>query len=171
MGFQPVGTRYRFGLVSLHNHVMCVHAKSPQLCPTLCNPMDCSLPGSSVHETLQAKYWSGLPCPPPGDLPDPGIEPTSLKSLALAGGFFTTKATWEAHSVWHGPIIPQSYSHTAWLLLNSLIGTSTPRGWMWTNRKGIIQGFSHKEMSKGVGRTCRNEKNFLNLALCSLSSG
>ena len=36
------------------------------------------------------EYWSGLPCPPPGDLPDPGIKP------ALAGGFFTTSATWEA---------------------------------------------------------------------------
>ena len=34
---------------------------------------------------------------PPRDLPDPGIEPTSLLSLALAGGFFTTSATWEAH--------------------------------------------------------------------------
>ena len=34
--------------------------------------------------------WSGLPCPPPGDLPDPGIEPTSVASPALAGGFFIT---------------------------------------------------------------------------------
>ena len=34
-------------------------------------------------------YWSGLPCPPPGALPDPGIEPTSLMSPALKGGFFT----------------------------------------------------------------------------------
>ena len=42
------------------------------------------------------EYWSGLPCPPPGDLPDPGIEPTSLTSPALAGGFFTTNDTWEA---------------------------------------------------------------------------
>ena len=42
------------------------------------------------------EYWSGLPCPPPGDLPDPGIEPTSLLSPALAGVFFTTSATWEA---------------------------------------------------------------------------
>ena len=41
-------------------------------------------------------YWSGLPCPPPGDLPNPGIKPTSLKSPALAGGVFTTGATWEA---------------------------------------------------------------------------
>ena len=43
--------------------------------------------------------WSGLLCPPPGDLPDPGVEPMSLMSPALAGGFFTTNATWEALSV------------------------------------------------------------------------
>ena len=42
------------------------------------------------------EYWSGLPFPPPGDLPNPGIEPMSLTSPALAGGFFTTSATWEA---------------------------------------------------------------------------
>ena len=42
------------------------------------------------------EYWSVLPFPPPGDLPDPGIEPTSLMSPELAGGFFTIGATWEA---------------------------------------------------------------------------
>ena len=42
------------------------------------------------------EYWSGLPYPPPMDLPDPGIEPKSLMSPALAGGFFTTSDTWEA---------------------------------------------------------------------------
>ena len=41
------------------------------------------------------EYWSGLPRPPPADLPNPGIKPTSYTSLALAGGFFTTSATWE----------------------------------------------------------------------------
>ena len=41
-------------------------------------------------------YWSALPCPPPGDLPVPGIKPASLMSPAMAGGFFTTSATWEA---------------------------------------------------------------------------
>ena len=41
-------------------------------------------------------YWGGLPCPPPGDLHNAGIEPTSLMSPALAGGFFTTSATWDA---------------------------------------------------------------------------
>ena len=41
------------------------------------------------------EYWSGLPCPPPGNLPRPGIKLTSFTSPALAGGFFTTSATWE----------------------------------------------------------------------------
>ena len=44
------------------------------------------------------EYWSGWPCPSPGDLSDPGIEPASLMSPALAVGFFTTSATWDAHS-------------------------------------------------------------------------
>ena len=61
-------------------------AKSLYLCPTLCNPMDYSLPGSSVYQ----EYWSGLPYPPPGDLPDPGIKPASLRSPALIGRFLTT---------------------------------------------------------------------------------
>ena len=42
------------------------------------------------------EYWSGLPWPPPGDLLDPGIEPVSLISPVLVGGFFTTSTTWEA---------------------------------------------------------------------------
>ena len=42
------------------------------------------------------EYWSELPFPPPGDLPNPGIEATSLMSTVLAGGFFTTSAAWEA---------------------------------------------------------------------------
>ena len=41
------------------------------------------------------EYWSGLPYPPPGNLLDPRIEPVSLVSLALAGTFFTTNATWK----------------------------------------------------------------------------
>ena len=45
---------------------------------------------------FRQEEWSGLLCPPPGDLPDPGIKPTSLTAPALAGGFFTTSATWEA---------------------------------------------------------------------------
>ena len=46
-----------------------------QSCLTLCNPIDCRLPGSSVHGFSRQEYWSGLPCPPAGDLPNPGMEP------------------------------------------------------------------------------------------------
>ena len=44
------------------------------------------------------EHWSGSPGPSPGDLPNPGIEPASLTSLALAGGPFTTCITWETHT-------------------------------------------------------------------------
>ena len=45
-------------------------------------------------EFSRQEYWSGLPCPPPRDVPNPGIQPMSL--MLLAGGFFTNSATWEA---------------------------------------------------------------------------
>ena len=110
------------------NSFLCsVPAHSLQSCPTLCNPMDCNPPGSSVYGILQARilgvschallqgifliqglkphllhckqilyplshlgspeeYWSGMPCPAPGDLPDPGIKPGSpaLQTDSLA---------------------------------------------------------------------------------------
>ena len=53
-----------------------------QSCPTLCDSLDCNPPGSSVHRIFQQEYWNGLPFPPPGGLPDPGME---LMSPALAG--------------------------------------------------------------------------------------
>ena len=71
-----------------------VHALLPS-CLTLCVSMDYRPPGSSVHGILRQEQWSGLPGPPSGDLPVPGIEPASLTSLALAGRFFTASATWE----------------------------------------------------------------------------
>ena len=74
--------------------IMCVPAL--QSCPTLCDSMDCRPPGSLSMGFSRQEYWSGLPCPPPGDLPDPGIEPKSLRSPALAGKLFATSATWEA---------------------------------------------------------------------------
>ena len=48
-----------------------------QLCPALCDPLDCGPPGSSLHGILQARYWNGLPFPSPEDLSNPGIEPGS----------------------------------------------------------------------------------------------
>ena len=68
----------------------CVRAQS---CQTLCGFMDYNLLGSSGMGFSRQKYWSGLPFPPPEDLPNTGIEPTSLASPALAGRFFTTSTT------------------------------------------------------------------------------
>ena len=59
--------------------VLCLVA---QLCPTLCDPVDCSPPGSSVHEILQTRILDGLPCLPPGVLPNPGIKSISLVSCS-----------------------------------------------------------------------------------------
>ena len=63
---------------------------------SLCDPMDYSLLGSSVHGILQARILEWVAISSPGDLPDPGIKPMSCLSPALARGFFTTSATWEA---------------------------------------------------------------------------
>ena len=50
-------------------------------------------------EFIRQEYWSGLPFPPPQNLPNTGIKPTSLSSPALAPGFFTTSTTWEAFTL------------------------------------------------------------------------
>ena len=59
-----------------------------QLCPTLCDPMDCSPPDSSVHGILQARILEWVAISFSRGLPQPGIEPTSP---ALASGFFTSE--------------------------------------------------------------------------------
>ena len=65
-----------------------MHAKSLQSCLTLCDPMDCSLPGSSAHGDSPGKNTRvSCQCPSPGDLSDPGIKPVSLTSPVLASGF------------------------------------------------------------------------------------
>ena len=77
-----------------------VRAKLLQSCPTLCDPLDCIDHQAPLSMGFsRQEHRSGFPCPPLGELPAPGIEPASLVSLALAGGFFTTSATWEAHSL------------------------------------------------------------------------
>ena len=65
----------------------------------VCSVMSDSVnPGTVAHQAplsmgfSRQQYWSGLPCPSPGDLPDPGIKPASLAPPALAGGLFSTEA-------------------------------------------------------------------------------
>ena len=76
------------------------------------------------------EYWSGPPHPPPGDLPDPGIKPSSLTSLALAGGFYTTEPPGKPGP----PLIYELISTTrwTWVWVNS-------RSWWWTRRPGVLQ--------------------------------
>ena len=62
-------------------------------------PHGLSPPACFVHGISRQEYWSGLPFPSPGDLPNSGIKPVSLVSSALAGRFFATNATWEARNV------------------------------------------------------------------------
>ena len=58
-------------------------AKLLQLCLTLCNPMDCSPPGSSVYGILQARKLEWVPFPLPGDLPNPWIKPMYLRLTCI----------------------------------------------------------------------------------------
>ena len=69
---------------------VCVCAKSLHSCPTPYDPMDCSLPGSSVHGILQSRILEWVAMPSSRGSSDPGVKPTSLMSPALADRFFTT---------------------------------------------------------------------------------
>ena len=85
------------------------------------------------------EYWSMLPCPPPGDLPDPGTEPVSFMSPAMASRFFTTSATWEA-------------PHVCEMHCQIILILSAPPGRLWTLGFKMkftqrVSGFSEKENS------------------------
>ena len=102
--------------------VACTHAKSLQLYPTLCDPMNCSPPGFSVHRSLQATTLMGLPCPPPGGFPHPEMEPI------LGSGFLTTSTTWETHQ---DKLFLSKYNHWVYsgiLLSHTYPATNTPEG-------------------------------------------
>ena len=90
-----------------------------QSCPTLCNPMDCSLPGSSVHGILQARIleWVAMPPHPPGDLPNLGIEPRSP----------TLQAVLYCLSHQGSPRILE------WVAYPFSRGSSWPRDWTWVS--------------------------------------
>ena len=64
----------------------CVHAQSPSHVQLFCDAMDYNLPGSPSMRFCRQEYWSGLPFPPPGDLPDPRIKLASPAAPALTGG-------------------------------------------------------------------------------------
>ena len=86
--FDPASPSVQIGARCQFSHHSVYLCSVSQSCPTLWDPMDCSLPGSSIMGFSRQQYWRRLPFPPPGDLPDPGIKPTSLASLSFAGRFF-----------------------------------------------------------------------------------
>ena len=72
--------------VTVYEFCLCVLS---HFSPSRCDPVDCSPPGSSVRGVSRQEYCKMLPFPPPGDLPNPGIELTSLTSSELTGKVFT----------------------------------------------------------------------------------
>ena len=99
---------------------MIMHAKLLQSCPILCNPVDCSLPVSSVHGILQGKIPGWLPCPPPGDLSNLGIQPVSPRSLelgrlSLAPPINCEKSDDFTFSLWFGCLLFLSLAWLLWL--------------------------------------------------------
>ena len=94
--------------VYMHVHVCVYVIGSVSVCVFMCmlshfrcdqlfaTPWTIALQTPLSMEFSRQEYWSGLPFPSPGDLPDPGIEVVSLTSPALAGRFCTTSTTWEA---------------------------------------------------------------------------
>ena len=72
-----------------------MRAKLLWSCPTICKLWTVAYQVLLSMGFSRQEYWSELPCSPLGDLPNPGIETASLMSLALAGGVFITRDTWE----------------------------------------------------------------------------
>ena len=88
------------------------------------------------------EYWSRLPCPPPGDLPDPGIEPVSLMSPVLAGGSFTTSANWEAH------MLGSHDCYVSWIFPSSfslVLDLVTTEGERWVSGKREEEALTYQD--------------------------
>ena len=93
----PPEAKWRHDLViEVWNCCMWVCDKLPWSRPILWDPWPVAHQSPLPLEFSLQEYWSGLPCSPPGDLPEPGITPSTPTSPALADRFFTTSATWEA---------------------------------------------------------------------------
>ena len=95
----------QISMILRHPTLCCI-----QSCLTLCDPLDGSPPPWTAHLSTgfsRQEYWSGLPCPPPGILPDPGIKPETLATPALAGGSLPlVPPTLSYHSFLKGVMFP-----------------------------------------------------------------
>ena len=110
----------------------CLRAKSLSCVLLFATPWSVAHQAPLSMGFSRQEYWSGLACPPPGHLPDPGIEPVSLISPALASEFFTTSTAWEAQFkvykvlilyTWYIYKLQNDYHHlTEWT-------------WIWANSR------------------------------------
>ena len=99
-----------------------------QLCLILCNPLDCSLPDSSVHGIFQQEYWSGLPFPPPGE----SSQPRDWTWVScISGIFFTVWATRKTHYKPRKHIKNQRHCFASKGLSSQSCGFSGSHVWMW----------------------------------------
>ena len=95
MESQRVGDDFTFTFIYIYIYTFeCLVTQS---CPTFYDPLDCSPPGFSVQGIFQQEYWNGLPFPTPGDLSDPGTEPTSPVSPALHSDSLPTDPSGKPH--------------------------------------------------------------------------
>ena len=119
-----------------------------QSCPTLCDPMDCSPPGSSVRGILLGRILEQVTIPPPGSLPNPGIEPMSLRSPAVGGIFFTMSTTCKACISGYWKCLCTPENHLARKVASS--------GWLWKCLS--IRLFSD---SLSRSKSCERKQQFL----------
>ena len=129
---------------------MCAHAKSLQSCPSLCNPMDCSPAGSSIHGILQAKILEWVAVPSSRGSAQPRYQTCVFYVSCLAGRFFITSATWEAFwngknchcddwEQWFASSLVQgnhlwtfeNYPHMATVLETALVLVKQPQVFLW----------------------------------------
>ena len=119
---------YLHHLESPINYYCCSATKS---CLTLCNPWTIACKAALSMGLSRQEYWSGFPCPPPGDLSNPGMEPVSLVSFALQADSLSTA--------------PPEESMLLLLLLQMI---KRQYGLLWLKVKGYLSRFCHQTMSK-----------------------
>ena len=105
------------------------------------------------------QYWRGLPWPPPGDLPNSGVKPTSLTSPALADRFFTTSATWEAQISYMNAYIRNLGKQYWWTYLQDRNGDAD------------IENRLVDTTGEGQGTKQESSIDIYTLAMCEIDSG
>ena len=121
-------TKYMVMYLYIKSHFTLMNAKSLQSCPTFCDLMDCSLPGSSVYGILQARIlgWIAMPSARASSQPR---DWTCISYISCIGrqGFFITRATLDSFNFPNSPQINNEYWYIAMLLINECeISTATP---------------------------------------------